>query len=94
MHRNFGIPLPDRGDQQVIAPLLIVLRVANRSALTSNSVVSGKPSSIHFMSRETWTDGGTVPGRHPASWIDAHGKSSGELGVVVERTIDLRRDTV
>ena len=42
---------------QVIAPFLIILRVANRTALTSGAVTSGNVGSIHFRSGGGSTDG-------------------------------------
>ena len=49
--------LSNRGFEQVIAPFLITLRVANRTALTSKSLVSADLSAIHFESRGKVTDG-------------------------------------
>ena len=43
-------------DEQCIAPFLIVLRVANRTALTSN-IVSGNITSIRFRTRGESTGG-------------------------------------
>ena len=44
-----SIFLSNRGDKQVIAPFLITLRVANRTALTSEDITTGNIiGSIHF----------------------------------------------
>jgi hypothetical protein len=41
----------NHGDKQVIAPFLIILRVAKRRALTAEVIVSGDLGSIQFGSR-------------------------------------------
>ena len=46
-HQNLGNTLSD-DLEQVISPLLIVLRVANRSALTGDGITSGIACSIQF----------------------------------------------
>ena len=55
--------LSNRCVYQVIAPFLITLRVANQSALTSKTIVSGNTGSMHFISRGESTGGNieTVP---------------------------------
>ena len=74
---------------QVIAPLLIIQRVANKSALTSNTLVSGRLSTFKARSRGELTDGGgAVPGGDPTSSVGEHGMDSGELRVGVEATTD------
>ena len=82
------------GDQ-VISPLLIIRRVANQSALTGNTIVTG---SARFRSQGKLSGGsGTLPGagEYPLTSVGAYGKTSGEhIGVGVETTIDLHRDKV
>ena len=70
---------------QVIASLLIIQRVANKSALTSKTIVSGHLSTFKARSRGgTSCTSGPLPGGGPASWEDKRGVSSSELGVGVE----------
>ena len=73
----------------MIAPLLIIQRVANRNALTSNTTITEdigrvqSPSGNHIL-----------PVVYPMVSVDNYGKNNGEVGVrVVETTIDLRRDS-
>ena len=76
---------------QVIAPLLIIQRVANQSALTGSAVVSGNVSSFRARSRrELTTRGVTFPGRDSMSSADENGKNSDEPGVEVETTTEPR----
>ena len=78
---------------QVIAPLLIIRRVANRSALTSKSVATGNISSIDFKSRGRTTGGsGIIPDKCPVIPAGRYGRSSNELDIWIETTIDLRQD--
>ena len=80
---------------QVIAPLFIIHRVANKSALTSKSLVSGRMSTFKARSREELTDGsGAVPSGGPASSADERGTNAGEPGVGVETTNDSHREEV
>ena len=65
---------PPLGEIQVISLFLIVLRVTNRSALTSEAVASGNVSTIRFR-----TGGGSTGGP-----MSSHGEISGRLSVVVE----------
>ena len=70
---------------QVIASLLIIQRVANKSALTSKTIVSGHLSTFKARSHGgTSCTSGPLPGGGPASWEDKRGVSSSELGVGVE----------
>jgi len=88
--------LPILAENQVIASLLIVQRVANRSALTSRTIVTGHESSVIFRSRGQLTDGdGAPPRAYAVNLVDRYGlKNSGEPGVGIEVTIDSRRDVV
>ena len=66
--------LSDHGNEQVIAPFLIIRRVANRRALTSEAVASGG-SSLRFGSRGETTDSdGTLADGAPTSSTDAYGE--------------------
>ena len=73
----------------MIAPLLVIQRVADKSALTSDSVAS--PHSSEFKARNggQWTgDSGTLPTVDSMHLANRKGKNSGELGVGVTTTID------
>lgn len=60
--RNLGTWLSNHGDRQVIAPFLIILRVSNRSALTSDTIISGNVGSMQFEGEGESTSGnGTLP---------------------------------
>jgi len=77
----------------VIAPLLIIKRVANRSALTGSIVVTGTVGSLKFRSGEGSTGGGPLPSGTSASSADSCRKISGELGVAVGAMVDLHLDS-
>ena len=55
MRRDSGTSTSNRGDGQVVAPYLIILRVAKQRALTSEMVAfgSGTMGSIRFKSQTT-----------------------------------------
>lgn len=78
--------MSDRGGAQVIAPFLIILRVANQTALTREAIVSGNIGSIHFKSQGISTDGGnvTIADEDPKSSVDTGRENPGELGVGAE----------
>lgn len=77
---SLGARLSDQGDEQVIAPFLIVLRVANRTALTSEAIAPGGSSSIYFQGREASTGNSeTLNGRDPMSSMETNGETLGEL---------------
>ena len=79
---------------QVIAPLLIIQRVANQRALTSKSFATGSISSIDFRSRGRTTGGSEIiPDVYPVSSVGRYGRSPNELDIWVETTIDLRQDS-
>ena len=88
-HCNLGTLLSYRGDEQVIAPFLITLRIANRSALASGSVVSGSVGSVRFGSQGRSTgDSGTLSDKNPVGLVEANGKSSDGVGGGVKTTVD------
>lgn len=65
----------------MIAPLLIIQRVANRSALTSNTIVTGHIDSFRDMGREESTGGNPgFPRVLSVSSADNSIKNAGELG--------------
>jgi len=81
---------------QVIAPLLIVHRVASKSALTSTAIVSGNVGLFKNGGRGKFTgDSGVLPGGSPMrSGMDWGGMNSGELEVWVETTVDFHWEKV
>jgi len=86
--------LPILAQTQVIAPLLIIQRVANRRALTSNCVVTGSASSAHFRnSARTEVGDQTLPGGYPMQSVHKCENDLKALGVRVETTIDFHRDS-
>ena len=83
---------------QVIAPLLIIQRVANKSALTKNTMVSGRLGSVKSRSQGRSMGGsGALPGGDPISPADEHEMNSGEAGAgveIFETAIDSHRDQI
>ena len=75
--------------EQVIAPYLIILRIANRRAFACDNADSGNVGSIHFKSRGKTTSGGMRPGEYPMNSMNGS-----EFGVGIEMTIDLHRGRV
>jgi hypothetical protein len=69
--------------------------MADRSALTSKTIVSGNMGSMHFRTQGE-SEGGTetVPDVFPVISEDSHGKPPGELGVDVESAIDFHHEKV
>ena len=79
----------------MIAPLLIIQRVADQSALTSTTIASRSTASLNVGSRlgKTTNGSGTLAtgGGYP---MDKYGGGSADLGVGVETTVDLHQDKV
>jgi len=87
--------LPLLADVQVIAPFLIIIRVANRRAFIDNTILSGTTGSILRNKGESAGSGGTLPnGRSIDSMGRDNGKPPGGLAVGVVTTIDFHRDEV
>ena len=80
MHRNLGILLSNHDDEQVIAPFLVILRAANRNALTSDTILSGTTGEVCFEPQRRST-AGNLPDGYPMSSVDTFGETPGELGV-------------
>jgi len=80
----------------VIAPLLIIQRVASKSALMTETTVSGRVNLFEVGGREEFASGrGAPPGGNPVSFVDERRmNSSGELGVWVKTTVDFHQDRV
>ena len=78
---------------QVIAALLIIQRVANRSALTSKIVVSGHLGSLRARTQGSSTDiTDAPPGDYTTGSADEYAMNPGELGVEVETATNSYRD--
>ena len=87
-YRNPGDSPSDHGDKQVIAPFLIVLRVANRTAVTSD-VVYGDIGSICIIQEESVEGGEAPPGGNHANSATGE-KTARELCSASEvTTVDL-----
>jgi len=82
--------LPILSEVQVIAPFLITLRVANRTALTEHTIVSGDLGSIHFVSQGDSESGDrSVHDENPTNLKDGRGETpSGELDVGAKNVIE------
>lgn len=92
--RNLGMLLSNRGVEQVIAPFLIILRVANQSALASNTTL-GSISSVRARSKGRRGSGsGTIYGGYPMSSMESQGRTTDEFSVAVETTINVHHDKV
>jgi hypothetical protein len=76
---------------QVIAPYLIIVRVAKRKALTGETV-SGTSESIRFrgQSQATTDDGSTLPDENDVDSMEVNGvgEAPGELGAGTEDAIE------
>ena len=87
--RNLGKPSSNHSRDQVIAPFLIILRVANRRALTSHTIASGNVGSIHFNSRggSTGDDETSFDGNLSRS-MEMNSEAPHELGVEAEIAVE------
>jgi len=85
--------LPILVEVQAIAPFLITIRIANRSAITDVTVISGNTGPIRFRSRGKSTSGnGAVLDERLSSSMDGYGESHVESDVGVETAIDHDQD--
>ena len=74
---------------QAIASLLIIKRVANRSALTNDTIPSGRLPSLKAASGGELTgDNGAPPGGAPINSVRGHEVGPGELAIGPEPTPD------
>ena len=77
----------------MIAPLLIVQWVANRSAFTSHTISTGHASSFNVRRQEELTGGDDTPlGGYLMSSVGWYEGNRGGLGVAVKTTSDLHLD--
>ena len=79
--------------EQVIAPLLIINRVANQSALTGNTVVAPQIGSFTFKRGGESMGSGAPPGGYPLGLGDNYGKNNSELGIGIATTINLPEES-
>ena len=79
--------LPNDGCAQVIAPYLIILRVAKRRAITSETI-SGTTESIHFRSQGSTDDSGSLPDGDPVNATEVSGEAAGEHVTVDENGVE------
>jgi len=74
---------------QVIAPFLLVLRVANRTAVTSDTMISVSGPSLYFRSKVESIGGSeTLPDAHHVGSIGTNGETPGHHYVEDGGTID------
>ena len=86
---DLGMARVNHNDGQVIAPFLVILRVANRSALTSNTIAFKDPGSIRFRSRgQSVGDDGTLHDADPGGSMEMSWVAPGELGVVTGKPVE------
>lgn len=83
---DLRVSLSNRGYTQVIAPYLIILRVANQRALTSDTI-TGSIGSIRFRSQATTDGDGSVPDGDLVTSVEVNGEAPGELGARAEDAI-------
>jgi len=74
------------GPIQVIAPFLITLRVAKRTALTSDTVTSGVVGPIRFRTQVSTGVSETL--QNTVSWMETNGGTLSEPGTRVEDIIE------
>jgi hypothetical protein len=72
---------------QVIAPYLIILRVAKRRAVTSESI-SGSFESMQFRSEGSMNGDGSLLDGDPTNATEVNGEGPGELGARDENAIE------
>lgn len=83
-----GIFFPILIETQAIAPFLIILRVANRSALTSDILPSMDLASLHFRSRGRSLGVETTADEFPMSSMGTCAETADELSTRVETITD------
>ena len=79
--------LSNYGCTQVIAPYLIILRVAKRRAMTSESI-SGASESIHFRSQASTDGDGSLPDGDPSNATEVNGEAPGDPNTGDEDAIE------
>ena len=88
-NRDAVLALPSNyGCTQVIAPYLIILRVAKRRAITSESI-SGTAESIRFRSQAPTDGDGSLLDGDPVNAMEANSELAGEHVTVDENAIEV-----
>lgn len=77
--------------RQVIASLLIVQRVADKSAFTGDTLVHGSTTPLKARRQAELTDDS---GGYLTSSLSKYGTNSGEIGAGVETTVGVCREKV
>ena len=77
----------NQGCTQVIAPYLIILRVAKRRAMTNESI-SGTAESVRFRSQGSTDGGGSLPNGDPVNAAEVNREAAGERIAVDENAIE------
>ena len=75
------------GCTQVIAPYLIILRVAKRRAVTSESI-SETAESIRFRSQGSTDSDGSLPDGDPVNAMEVNSEAAGEHVAVDKNAIE------
>ena len=75
----------------MIASLLIIQRVADKSAFTSNTITHVSAPMFRVRGQGESTDDS---GEYPMGFASKSGTTSGEVGVGVETVINVRQDKV
>ena len=80
----------NRDDEQVIAPFLIILRVASRTAMTTDIIATADIpiGSLRFASQGGLEDHEPLSGGHAVTTLDTSGDTSNKRGIRVETTVD------
>jgi len=76
---------------QVIASLLIIQRVAEKSAFTSDTLARASTALLKARGRGELTD--DLSG-YPTNSVGKHEATSGEVGVGADTMVDIRQDKV
>lgn len=88
-----NIFFPVLAETQVIAPLLVILRVANQKVPRNETFVTGRISTVRFENpRRRTGDTESLPSEESFASIEPYEKTYDKLGVTVETRIDLTHD--
>ena len=82
----------NHNEEQVIAPFLITLRIANQNGSTNVTVISGNTGSIHFRSQGKSASGDEADlCEDSVSSMGTHGGTRVELAVGIETALDIHQ---
>ena len=88
MGLNLRTLLSNHGSTQVIAPYLIILRVAKRRATASEPISLTALESIRFRSQGSTGGDGLFPGANPTKRMDVGGGAQGEPGTKDDNVVE------